>query len=78
MFTLEQTILIGLLLVAAVYYSYRKGQRDMVEFATAKTLEMLEQNDHIRVKNNVVQRVQDVVNEEIITYVNESRDTPRA
>ena len=78
MFTLEQTILIGLLLVAAVYFSYRKGQRDMVEFATAKTLEMLEEHDHIRVENNVVQKIQDVVNQEIITYVNESRDTPRA
>jgi cbb3-type cytochrome oxidase subunit 3 len=77
-FTLEQTILIGLLLAAAVYFSYRKGQKDMVEFATAKTLEMLEEHDHIRVKNNVVQKVQDVVNEEIITYVNESRDASKA
>lgn len=73
MFTLEQTILVGLILAAGVFFSYRKGQKDMVEFATAKTLEMLEQNDHIRVKGNVVQKIEDVVNEEIIKYHNESR-----
>jgi len=72
-FTLEQTILVGLILAAGVFFSYRKGQKDMVEFATAKTLEMLEQNDHIRVKGNVVQKIEDVVNEEIIKYHNESR-----
>ena len=71
MFTLEQTILVGLFILVAVYFSYRKGQRDMVEFATAQTLQMLQDHDHIRVEGNTVMRIQDVINQEIITYHNE-------
>jgi hypothetical protein len=70
-FTLEQTILVGLVILVAVYFSYRKGQRDMVEFATAQTLQMLQDHDHIRVEGNTVMRIQDVINQEIITYHNE-------
>ena len=76
MFTFEQFLIVATFIVICAWFSYRKGQKDMAEFAVVQTVDMLIKADHVRINDNEeLEKIQEIVNAEILEYHNAPKKT---
>ena len=73
MFSLEQSLLVGIFIIISVWFSYRRGQKDMAEYAVCETVTRLIEADHLRVSEDgkgqeELLKIQDIINQEILEF----------